>query len=308
MISVRNLWKRYGEYWALRGLSFEVGAGSIYGLIGPNGAGKTTVLRILAGVLAPTFGEAQVGGLSVVRDPRAVRPRLGFLPELFQLYDELRVVEYLEFFAGAHGVPERERGRVVADILRLVELEAKRDALLGALSKGMRQRLLLGKCLVHDPAVLILDEPAAGLDPRARIELRSILRMLAQMGKTILISSHILPELSDMCDAIGILEEGRVLASGPVAEIESRLSPARRVKLAFRGGREEVAAVLRGIDAVSSSEVLDGSATLEVEGDEAEKGKVVAALVHAGVTVLDFHEERRDLEEIFLRISKGGPG
>ncbi len=307
MISVRNLWKRYGATWALRGISFDVSPGSIFGLIGPNGAGKTTTLRILSTSMAPTFGDGLVCGQSVVRRPQTIRPLLGFMPELFSLYDDLYVWEYLDFFATAYLVKRSDQQRVVDEVIQLTDLEGWRDAYVGSLSKGLRQRVLLAKSLIHDPKALLLDEPASGVDPRGRIELRSILKTLAQMGKTVIISSHILTELSEICDAIGVMEKGRMVVSGPVSDIMTRISPGRTIKLLYQGEPEALTRVLNGEPGVDRVNVENGSATFQWRGDDNDKAKLVSSVVGAGLGVLDFHEESQDLEDLFLRLSVGGP-
>ncbi|MBN2621941.1 MAG: ABC transporter ATP-binding protein, partial [Acidimicrobiales bacterium] len=221
-IRIDHLTKRYGDLYAVRDLSLEIPRGSVFGLIGPNGAGKTTTFSVLATLLRPTSGSVTVAGLDPARHARDVRRRLGYMPDAMGVYDGLRVVEYLEFFAASYNVP-RSRWRPTLDaLLELVDLGTKRDAMVNSLSRGMKQRLSLARALVHDPEVLVLDEPASGLDPRARVELRNLLVELRSMGKTIVVSSHILAELTEMCTAVGIMEKGRLLASGTPAEIRDR--------------------------------------------------------------------------------------
>ena len=226
MIEVRGLTKIYDGLRAVQNLNFNVSAGDIFGFIGPNGAGKTTTIRILATLILPSAGEAWICGQDVVKRPEAVREVMGYMPDHWGVYPDLRVREYLEFFAASYGIPRRERARAVDGVMELTDLGGLSDRLAGALSKGMRQRLCLAKTLIHDPQLLILDEPADGLDPRARIELRELLRELARMGKTVLISSHILTELSDLVTSVGIVERGELLMSGPVDEIVARLAGA----------------------------------------------------------------------------------
>ena len=310
MIRVDNLWKCYGSFWALRGLSFEVADGSVYGLIGPNGAGKTTTLRILATCLSPTYGDAELSGLSVTTQAGALRRHIGFLPELFVLYDELRVDEYLDLFIGSFESRVDRRRHTLEDVMQLTDLTQKRDTLLGALSKGWRQRVLLAKSLVHDPRVLLLDEPASGLDPRARVELRSILRTLAQMGKTIIISSHILSELGEVCDAIGVMESGRMVVSGTLDEIRDRCAPTRHVDLVFRdaaGAEDAVRRVLSACEIAGKPRFDGQSVAFRFDGDDDAKAALVASLVKAGVGVVDFHEADHDIEDLFLDVSKGEP-
>jgi len=227
IVRTTGLTKRYDKTLAVAGLDLDIAEGEIFGLVGPNGAGKTTILRILATLLVPSAGDAEIAGASVRRNPDAVRRVLGYMPDSFGVYDDMKVWEYLDFFGRCHGLPAARRRRVVADLLELVDLASKRDAYVQTLSRGMQQRLCLAHALVHDPQVLLLDEPASGLDPRARVELRELLRELRNLGKTILISSHILPELEELCTSIAIIDRGRVLASGRVADIEQRLRSGR---------------------------------------------------------------------------------
>ncbi|MGZ6269980.1 MAG: ABC transporter ATP-binding protein, partial [Candidatus Limnocylindrales bacterium] len=223
IVRTDGLVKRYDGTLAVAGLDLSVEAGEIFGLVGPNGAGKTTTLRLLATLLVPTAGDAEIAGISIRRDPLAVRRVLGFMPDSFGVYDDMKTWEYLDFFARCYGLAAARRRRVIADLLELVDLADKRETYVQQLSRGMQQRLCLAHALVHDPQVLLLDEPASGLDPRARVELRELLRELRTMGKTILISSHILPELEEICTSVVIIDRGRVLAQGRVADIEARL-------------------------------------------------------------------------------------
>ena len=225
-ITVEGLVKRYGRLTALDDVSFSVPGGSIYGFLGPNGAGKTTALRILATLLMPTEGKAWVAGEDVARHPARARRQMGYMPDFFGVYDDLTVREYMEFYAQAHGVPRAQWHKIIADLLELVDLGHKRDDFVETLSRGMKQRLGLARCLVHDPEVLLLDEPASGLDPRARVEMREVLREISRMGKAVLISSHILPELEDLSTEVGIIHQGRMVASGPCRAFSLNSEPA----------------------------------------------------------------------------------
>src|SRR5437588_6060439 len=219
MIKIQHIYKSYRKVDALKGLSLQIPQGSIYGLIGPNGAGKTTLIRILAALLAPTRGEVWFDGEEVVRQPALIQRKVGYMPDFFGVYPDLTCGEYLEFYAGIHGIPRRKRTGIINDLLELVDLSTKRGELVEALSRGMKQRLCLARALIHDPEVLILDEPASGLDPRARVELRELLKTLQGMGKTIIISSHILLEMAEMCSDVAIMQEGRLVVSGNVEEV-----------------------------------------------------------------------------------------
>ncbi|HEX8940252.1 MAG TPA: ABC transporter ATP-binding protein [Candidatus Limnocylindrales bacterium] len=308
IVRTEGLVKRYDGTLAVAGLDLEVQAGEIYGLVGPNGAGKTTTLRLLATLLVPTAGDAEIGGVSVRRDPLAVRRLLGFMPDAFGVYDDMKAWEYLDFFARCYGLPADRRRRVVGDLLELVDLADKRDSYVQQLSRGMQQRLCLAHALVHDPPVLLLDEPASGLDPRARVELRELLRELRAMGKTILISSHILPELEEICTSVAIIDHGRVLAQGRVADIEARLrvGAVLRVRLlpdelaALEAWRAHFAAAPE----VASAGLLDdGTIELGFRGDDAAAARLLADAVRAGLPIVTFARAASDLEELFLQVT-----
>lgn len=283
LVSTRGLTKRYGKLLALDQLDLDVPRGSVYGIIGPNGAGKSTTFAILATLLKPTAGTATVCGADPMRQAKEVRRRLGYMPDVMGVYDQLRVDEYIEFHAAAHGVPRHEWPDLVEGLLELVDLDVKRDAMVDGLSRGMKQRLSLARSLVHDPELLILDEPASGLDPRARIEFRQLLAELQRLGKTILISSHILAELQQMCTDIAVIEAGRLLAAGPPEKILSQLDAGRWVKVRF----------------------LDGTTAEHPAADEVEQAALLQRLVGEGREVVEFTVESHDLEDLFLKLTEG---
>ena len=283
VVSCRGLTKRYGPLFAVRDLDLDVPKGATYGLIGPNGAGKTTTMSVIASLLRPTAGSVRVAGSDPARDPRTVRRRLGYMPDVLGVYDSTTVAEYLEFFAGAYRVPRKQWPALLDGLLELVDLTGKRDAQVNSLSRGMKQRLSLARALVHDPDVLVLDEPASGLDPRARVDLRTLLLTLRDMGKTVLISSHILPELQEVCTDVAIMEGGRLLAAGPPRDILERLGGARRVVARLVGGEERTYTV----------------------ADDVEQARVLRDLLDEGVEVLEFRQDGGDLEDLFLAITKG---
>jgi ABC-2 type transport system ATP-binding protein len=282
-VRVEGLTKRYGDLFAVRDLDLAVPRGAIFGLIGPNGAGKSTTFLVLASLLAPTAGRVQVAGHDPVAEPRAVRAKLGYMPDVMGVYDNLRVSEYLEFFAGAYRLPRSAWPGVIEGLLELVELAGKRDAMVDSLSRGMKQRLSLARALVHDPEVLVLDEPASGLDPRARVELRELLVELRDMGKTVVVSSHILAELEEMCSEVAILEAGRLLAVGTPRSIGDQLGGARVVRVRLAGGEVQEHTV----------------------GSEDEQQALLARLVADGLPVVEFTETSNGLEDLFLRVTKG---
>jgi ABC-2 type transport system ATP-binding protein len=283
-IEIRGLSKHYGALKAVDDMTLDIPSGSVYGLIGPNGAGKSTTFSVLAGLLKPSSGTASVLGIDPVTKPREVKKRLGYMPDVLGHYDGLKVHEYLHFFASTYGLPRKSIGDLVGDLLELVDLTVKRESMVNELSRGMKQRLSLARSLVHDPGVLILDEPASGLDPRARIDLRVLIQQLNQMGKTLVISSHILSELEEMCSEVAILEAGRVLASGTPQSITGSFEAGRQVRIEFLGGSVETISV----------------------ADEAEQAALLRRLVvEEGRDIVEFSVDKSGLEEIFMQVTKG---
>ena len=304
-ITVEGLVKRYGGSTALDGLSFSVTRGGIYGFLGPNGAGKTTTLRILATLLLPTQGQAWVAGEDVTRHPAEARRHIGYMPDFFGVYDDLTVREYLEFYAQAHGVPRVEWRKIVADLLELVDLGDKRDDFVETLSRGMKQRLGLTRCLVHDPEVLLLDEPASGLDPRARVEMREVLKEIARMGKAVLISSHILPELEDLSTEVGIIHKGRMVASGPVERILAQVGGSRVLEARILDEAERAGSILEGLPGVRNVSILpaEGLVRAACSADSAGQALILKTLVEAGVPVVSFNAVQ-DLEDLFMALTE----
>ncbi|MEO0325072.1 MAG: ABC transporter ATP-binding protein [Myxococcota bacterium] len=306
MIRVEGVSHRFGALEVLRDVWFEVPKGEVFGFIGPNGAGKTTTLRMMATLLEPLEGRILVGGHDVVDHPGEVRRMLGFMPDGFGVYERVTVREYLDFFAAAYGMERAARARTVAAVMELTDLGPLEDRLVQAMSKGMKQRLAIARTLLHDPEVLILDEPANGLDPRARIEMRDLIEQLQGLGKTIVLSSHILTELSDMVSSVAILERGQVLAAGPVGAIGQQLRPERRVRLRLLSVPADGGAALRAIPAVRDVERgPDGDLRVAYQGGDETVAAIVAAAVQAGLGVVRVEPERDDLEHIFLEVTRG---
>src|SRR6187200_1296625 len=307
IVRTESLVKRYDGTLAVAGVDLSVESGEIFGLVGPNGAGKTTTLRILATLLAPSAGTAEIAGYSVTRNPDLVRRVIGFMPDAFGVYDDMKVWEYLEFFARCYGIDAPGRRRMIGDLLDLVDLGDKRDAYVQTLSRGMQQRLCLAHALVDEPKVLLLDEPASGLDPRARVELRELLRELRLMGKTIVISSHILPELEELCTSVAIVDRGQVLAQGRVSDIERRLrfGAVLRVRVLAEGDDLETARARFAADADVATAVLldDGTIELGFRGDDAASARLLAESVAAGLPIVSFARAASDLEELFLQVT-----
>ncbi len=303
MIRIEELTKRYDGTAALRGVSFAVPAGEIFGFVGPNGAGKTTSLKILATLLEPTSGAAFVDGVEVTRRPQAVRERIGYMPDFFGVYDHLTSAEYLAFYASCYRIPRARQARIVADLLQLIGLEEKRDAPVDALSRGTKQRLCLARALVHDPPVLLLDEPASGLDPRARVELRELLKELRRMGKTIVISSHILPELTELCTTFGIIDRGRMVATGPLDTLGVR-PQTQRARVRVDGDPERAAQCAEALGGVQTVTREEGGLEVVYEGGDTEAAALLRALVLAGITVVAFTPLKTDLEDTFLQMTQ----
>jgi ABC-2 type transport system ATP-binding protein len=306
MIEVIHFTKRYGDFIAVDDLSLTINRGEVFGFIGPNGAGKSTTIRFLATLLRPTSGEGRIAGHSVVADPMAVRKVIGFMPDDFGVYDGMKVWEFLDFFAVAYEIPLTYRRKIIGEVLDLLDLAHKRDDYVNGLSKGMKQRLCLAKTLVHDPPVLILDEPASGLDPRARLEMKALLNELRGMGKTILVSSHILSELADFCTSIGIIERGKLLAAGSIQEIQRQLRSHRVLKIRLLDPEtERAASLLRDDHSVKAVETYDHTVTAEFHGEDDAQARLLSRLINAGVVVQSFAEEELSLEDVFMMITKG---
>jgi ABC-2 type transport system ATP-binding protein len=308
LITVENLTKVYGKRTALDHVSFEVPEGEIFGFVGPNGAGKTTTLRILAALLEPSGGHASIGGVDVAKQPDLVHSRLGYMPDFFGVYDQLTVSEYLDFYAACYRQPKQRRTKVVTELLELIGLTERRDQPVDTLSRGLKQRLCLARALVHDPVVLLLDEPASGLDPRARVDMREILKELRRMGKTIVISSHILPELTELCTMIGIIDHGRMRATGSVQEVVQQLSAGRRVRIAVVGDKEAAVAVLKPLAAIHEIEIVNGAIEAAYEGDESTAAEILQALTAGGIKVSGFSQVDGGLEEAFMRATSDEVG
>jgi ABC-2 type transport system ATP-binding protein len=301
MITVDGLTKVYGSRKALDHVSFEVPKGEIFGFVGPNGAGKTTTLRILAALLEPTAGRALIDGADVIAHPDQVHDRLGYMPDFFGVYDQLTAGEYLDFYAACYRQPKARRRKIADDLLELVGLSDRRDQAVDTLSRGLKQRLCLARALVHDPAVLLLDEPASGLDPRARVEMREILKELQTMGKTIVISSHILPELTELCTMIGIIDQGRMRATGPVQDVIRQLTTGRRLRITVLGQKEEAAAVLRPLTAIHEVLMVNGVIEAAYDGDDDAAAGILQTLTAAGIKVSGFTQLEGGLEDAFMK-------
>jgi ABC-2 type transport system ATP-binding protein len=305
MIEITNFGKHYGDFVAVANLNLKIPAGEMFGFIGPNGAGKSTTIRFLATLLQATHGEATVNGHSVTRDPIAVRRSIGYMPDNFGVYDGMKVWEFLDFFAVAYQVPAARRKEVLSDVLELLDLTHKRDDYVNGLSRGMKQRLCLAKTLVHDPPVLILDEPASGLDPRARLEVKALLKELRKMGKTILISSHILTELADCCTSIGIIERGQLLLHGPIDKVYRQINKNRHIEVRFTGSPEAGIGLIQSDPNVKRVDVNARTCVFEMVGQDADVQRLMRQLVAADCGLISFAEREPTLEDVFMMVTKG---
>ena len=321
MIETINLTKKYGELVALNNLNLTIQEGDCFGFIGPNGAGKTTTIKILATLLKPSSGQANVAGLTIGYQNRLIRPLIGYVPDFMGAYEDMVVTEYLEFFGAAYGLHGQQRRKIINDVLELTDLTFKATAEVNSLSRGMQQRLSVARVLLHNPKVLLMDEPASGLDPRARIEMRELLKELRRMGKTILISSHILPELAELCNVVGIIERGQLLFSGSVEEIVRRARMGHVLHIGVSERTEEAAKILAGVPGVKRVAIAEADAQSVATGQSARTGRLLHVdfdaaagrqytdipnvLINAGFRLTKFTEEPVNLETAFMRLTKG---
>ncbi len=316
IIEIDHLSKWYGNgknrRMAVDNLSLTIQEGDIYGFVGPNGAGKTSTIRIMATLLQPTSGDVRVAGCSVRKDSRGVRRAIGYMPDFFGVYHDLTPWEYLDFFGACYNIPPATRAGLIDDLLALVDLAHRRDDPVESLSRGMKQRLSLARTLIHDPRVMILDEPASGLDPRARVEIRSLLVELARMGKTIFFSTHILADVAEICTGVAIIEAGRLVAAGTLEGLQQHLVPSRRIRVTVLEGADQAQALLEGTPGILRIESMpaqnDGSRQrleFDFTGDDAALSQLLNSLVGRGIPVVHFSSDSRDMEEVFMRATKG---
>ncbi|MBI5387887.1 MAG: ABC transporter ATP-binding protein [Verrucomicrobia bacterium] len=304
-VQILGLTRSFGALKALDALDLTVQKGDLFGFIGSNGAGKTTTLRILATFLAPTSGTATILGHDVVRQADAVRHVIGYMPDFFGVYKDMEVTEYLDFFGACYKIPTAQREKTVNDVLELVGLSEKKGALIGALSRGMQQRLGLARVLIHDPALLLLDEPASGLDPRARIEMMAILQELQRLGKTIIISSHILRELETLCNRVAIIEKGKLIYSGPVQGVRDQMQTGRVMWVRVSSDPAQALELLKGRPEIASTEPVDGRLKITLASHDVDHSIIAEVLVKGGAKLTELHEDELGLEEVFLRVTRG---
>ncbi|SNS98206.1 ABC-2 type transport system ATP-binding protein [Bacillus sp. OK838] len=307
MIEILQLTKKYGNFTALDHLDLQIDKGTVFGFVGQNGAGKSTTFSILATLLSPTSGTAYINGYNISKEPKQVRRQIGYMPDFFGVYDQLKAEEYLDFYGSSYGIPLSERSKLIPQLLELVNLSDKRESYVDLLSRGMKQRLCLARSLIHDPEVLILDEPASGLDPRARVEMREILKELKSMGKTILISSHILPELAEMCDVLGIIDQGKLKAQGTVAEIQHKLQGEKSLIVKVHQGVERSIAFFEDNPDISQISVHVDGETIQFlfKGDAFAQQNLLKSCMLQDLPIVSFAEIETDLEDVFMEITKG---
>ena len=312
LIEIQNLTVTYNGRRAVDDLSLTVEKGDIFGFVGPNGAGKTSTIRVMATLLEPGGGDILVGGHSVKTSPNAVRNAIGYMPDVFGVYNDMLVWEYLDFFGACYQIPEADRKQLIVDLLELVDLSNRRDDEVQRLSQGLKQRLSLARTLLHDPDVLLLDEPSAGLDPRARVEIRELLRELAGMGKTIFFSTHILADVTEICTRVGIIEAGKLVAYGAIDDLQSQLIPLKKMQITILGQAESARDLLDKNELVSNIVLQENPAKpnltelrFDFSGTDEDKSALLASLVKAKIPVIRFTEDQQNMESVFMRATKG---
>mgnify|MGYP002770575188 FL=1 len=305
MVEIRNLTKTYGKYRALNNLNLHIDKGEIFGFVGPNGAGKTTTMRIICGLLQADWGEVYVDGIDSLNHNELIKRKVGYVPDFFGVYDNFKVMEYMDFYGSMYGIDGEAVRKTSLGLLDLVNLSDKADSYVDGLSRGMKQRLCVARALIHNPQLLILDEPASGLDPRARFELKEIMKNLGAMGKTIIISSHILPELGEMCTSIGVMEKGNLIANGKVEEITKQSRQANPLTIQILENKDQAIQILRQTPQVQKLSIRDNEIIIAFYGEEADMAQLLSNLILSGVKVSGFHREEGNLETLFLEITGG---
>lgn len=303
MVEIENLYKHYGKFVALDHLDLSIEKGELFGFVGPNGAGKTTTMRIISGLLKADGGQAHIAGIDALKDSQSLKRKIGYMPDFFGVYDNLKAIEYMEFYASIYGITGKKSKDLCLELMDLVNLSDKAEFYVDSLSRGMKQRLCLARSLVHNPELLILDEPASGLDPRARFEMKGILRNLHDMGKTIVISSHILSELAEMCTTIGIIDKGRIVTKGSVEDIMRKLNTTNPLKIHVIENIESAVRVLKENPQVESLSIDGADITVSLEGSEEEEAELLAELVKNGIKVVSYVRETGNLEEVFMMVT-----
>lgn len=304
MLTIINLEKFYGKYKAVNGLDMHLKKGDIFGFIGPNGAGKSTTMKIIAGLLPADGGEIYVDGIDALKDNKKLKEKIGYMPDFFGSYENLKVIEYMEFYASIYGIVGKESKDLIMDLLELVNLEEKKDAYVDGLSRGMKQRLCLARSLVHNPELLILDEPASGMDPRSRFEMKGILKNLKDMDKTVIISSHILSEMNEICTSVGIIEEGNLIYSGGINNLLSRMSSTNPLKIVVRDKVKESKVILSELPYITNIKENSKELTVFFNGGEIEISNTIKALVLKDIPIVSFTQTSENLEDVFIKITE----
>lgn len=306
MLEIKQLCKYYGDFLAVNHLDLSIENGEIFGFVGPNGAGKTTTMKIISGLLKASSGEVFIDGTNALKDAKQLKQKIGYMPDFFGVYDNLKAIEYMEFYASMYGIVGKKAKQISRELMALVNLSDKENSYVDGLSRGMKQRLCLARSMVHNPDLLILDEPASGLDPRARFEMKEILKNLKDMGKTIMISSHILPELAEICTTIGIMEQGQLLLHGSVEDILEQAKGRNSLKIQLYSGQSKALRVLKENPKVESISILDSCLKLKFRGTEEEEARLLRSILEAGAEVSGFSRERGNLEELFMEMTEKG--
>lgn len=304
MIHIEKLYKHYGKFVALNYLDLDIKDGEFFGFVGPNGAGKTTTMRIISGLLRSDGGSVFVDGIDAIHNNKKIKEIIGYMPDFFGVYDNLKAIEYMEFYASIYGITGKSARKMCMELMDLVNLADKAQSYVDGLSRGMKQRLCLARCLVHNPKLLILDEPASGLDPRARFEMKGILKNLNEMGKTIIISSHILPELAEMCDTIGIIEHGKMLQKGTVEEIMSEINTTNPLVIKFLDGQEKAVRILKENPLVDNLSIQEGLLSVKFNGEAKDESELLTNLIQNEVKISSFSREEGNLESVFMKITE----
>lgn len=305
MLVISNLVKSYGKFKAVDNLSLEIGKGQIYGFVGANGAGKTTTMRIVAGLLKASSGSVVVGGMDILKYPVSFKNKIGYMPDFFGVYDDLKVTEYMDFYSGVYGIEKSQRPKLTDELLELVNLTDKKDFYVDDLSRGMKQRLCLARSLIHNPELLILDEPASGLDPKARVEMKEVLKELRDLGKTIIISSHILPELAELCTSIGIIEKGKMVVSGTVEEIMQKTAQKKIIRVKVLGEIEGAVKLLKEQPSIGNVNVHNDYLEADFNGTNEIMAEILRTAVKNDIPVISFTEVDRNLESVFMHLIGG---
>ncbi len=303
MLYIDRLYKNYGTHQAVKGLSLHIPKGDLFGFVGPNGAGKTTTIRIVCGLLKETSGQVIIDGMSLKKQPNEVKRCIGYVPDFFGVYDNFRVSEYMEFYASLYNISAKEAAALTTDLLELVNLSDKRDEYVDSLSRGMKQRLCVARALLHDPRLLVLDEPSSGLDPRARVEMKELLMNLRSMGKTIIISSHILSELSEMCTSIGIMDQGRLVAVGKIEDILQTGKDNSSVILEITKDRERAISIIRQMADIEVESVMEHQIKIRHPGDDEKMNRFLIELLQQGVVLDGYHRQQDNLEQMFMQLT-----